>query len=334
MWRRCRTVLALASAHALQPTRRIRMGQTASSSLFSTTATNDDALDALRAVDSAQLLAEVKRRNLDASDAREEKKSSHVVGSLRDKAADSDKREKELREALQKLGVDADSIEGGPPKKAFQTYVRPRAKDNAVGQTPENAAHQIAFLQRHELARRATHLRNTDLAAQARRAAGLTPHPVHVVLDNVRSAENVGSIYRSADCGRVEAVITCGFTPNPLSTSKLAKTAFGAESAVGTRHYDNTGDALRALKERGVVVWALETVDGAVSYTTAPLPSLESPGVALVFGNEVTGVDQALFELVDHVVEIPTHGAKNSMNVACAATVVICDVLRRWGVNT
>ena len=92
------------------------MGQTASSSLFST-ATNDDALDALRAVDSAQLLAEVKRRNLDASDAREEKKSSHVVGSLRDKAADSDKREAELREALQKLGVDADSIEGGPPKR-------------------------------------------------------------------------------------------------------------------------------------------------------------------------------------------------------------------------
>ena len=168
MWRRCRTVLALASAHALQPTRPTRrMGQTASS-LFST-ATNDDALDALRAVDSAQLLAEVKRRNLDASDAREEKKSSHVVGSLRDKAADSDKREAELREALQKLGVDADSIEGGPPKKAFQTYIRPRAKENAVGQTPENAAHQIAFLQRHELARRATHLRNTDLAAQTRR---------------------------------------------------------------------------------------------------------------------------------------------------------------------
>ena len=238
------------------------------------------------------------------------------------------------RPALDTIGVDADSIEGGPPKKAFQTYVRPRAKDNAVGQTPENAAHQIAFLQRHELARRATHLRNTDLAAQARRAAGLTPHPVHVVLDNVRSAENVGSIYRSADCGRVEAVITCGFTPNPLSTSKLAKTAFGAESAVSTQHYDNTGDALRALKERGIVVWALETVDGAVSYTTAPLPPLESPGVALVFGNEVTGVDQALFGLVDHVVEIPTHGAKNSMNVACAATVVICDVLRRWGVNT
>ena len=312
------------------------MGQTASS-LFSTTTANDDALDALRAVDSAQLLAEVARRNLDVSDAApepEKKKSSHVVGSLRDKAADSDQREVELRAALQKLGVDADSIEGGPPKKAFQTYVRPRAKDNAVGQTPENAAHQIAFLQRHELARRATHLRNTDLAAQARRAAGLTPHPVHIVLDNVRSAENVGSIYRSADCGRVENVITCGFTPNPLSTSKLAKTAFGAESAVGTRHYDNTGDALRALKERGVVVWALETVDGAVSYTTAPLPPLESPGVALVFGNEVTGVDQALFDLVDHVVEIPTHGAKNSMNVACAATVVICDVLRRWGVNT
>jgi tRNA G18 (ribose-2'-O)-methylase SpoU len=327
MWRRCRTVLALASAHALQP-RRSSMGQTACS-LFST---NDDALDALRAVDSAQLLAEVARRNLDASDAAPPK-SSHHVGAQRDKAADSDRREAELRDALQTLGVDADAIEGGPPKKAFQTYLRPRDKDNAVGQTPQNAAHQIAFLQRHELARRATHLRNTDLAAQARRAAGLAPHPLFVVLDNVRSAENVGSIYRSADCGRAAEVITCGFTPNPLSTSKLAKTAFGAESAVKGSHYESTAEALKALRARGVVVWALETVDGAVSYTTAPLPALESPGVALVFGNEVTGVDQALFDLVDHVVEIPTHGAKNSMNVACAATVVVMDVLRRWGVN-
>ena len=129
MWRRCRTVLALASAHALQPTRRIRMGQTASS-LFSTTA-NDDALDALRAVDSAQLLAEVARRNLDVSDAREEKKSSHVVGSLRDKAADSDKREKELREALQKLGVDADSI--------CLLYTSPSPRDRSLARMPSSA---------------------------------------------------------------------------------------------------------------------------------------------------------------------------------------------------
>merc|ERR1739841_185106 len=107
MWRRL-TLLTASCTQALQPTRG-RMGQTASP-LFSTTA-NDDALDALRAVDSAQLLAEVARRNLDASDAREEKKSSHVVGSLRDKAADSDQREVELRAALTKLGVDADSIE-------------------------------------------------------------------------------------------------------------------------------------------------------------------------------------------------------------------------------
>ena len=68
-------------------------------------------------------------------------------------------------------------------------------------------------------------------------------------------------------------------------------------------------------------------------YASAPLPALDSPGVALILGNEVTGVDQSVLEHVDHVVEIPTHGTKNSMNVACAATVVIFDVLRRWGVG-
>jgi len=208
-----------------------------------------------------------------------------------------------------------------------------RRVGSRAGQTAENAAHQIAFLHRHELARRAEHLRNTDAAAAAREAKGLTPHPLTIVLDNVRSAENVGSIFRSADCGRCCELVTCGFTPNPFSTSKLAKTAFGAEAAVATRHFESTRDAVLALKGQGVVVWALETVDGASAYASAPLPALDSPGVALILGNEVTGVDQSVLEHVEHVVEIPTHGTKNSMNVACAATVVIFDVLRRWGVG-
>ena len=152
------------------------------------------------------------------------------------------------------------------------------------------------------------------------------------MLDNVRSAENVGSIFRSADCGRCLEVVTCGFTPNPLSTAKLAKTAFGAEAAVAHRHFESTKAAVEELKAAGVSVWALETVDGAAPYAAAPLPpgAFDGPGVALVLGNEVTGVDGAVLPLVDAVVEIPTFGTKNSMNVACAATTVIFDVLRRW----
>ena len=132
------------------------------------------------------------------------------------------------------------------------------------------------------------------------------------------------------DPGRCLEVVTCGFSPNPLSTTKIHKTAFGAETAVASRHFDSTKDALKALKDEGKQIWALETVDGATQYDATPLPPLDSSGVALVFGNEVTGVDASLLDDVDHVVEIPTYGTKNSMNVACAATVVIFDVLRRW----
>lgn len=78
-------------------------------------------------------------------------------------------------------------------------------------------------------------------------------------------------------------------------------------------------------------MWALETVDGAFPYATAPLPPPET-GLAIVLGNEVTGVDAAILDAVDHVVEIPTFGTKNSMNVACCATVIVFDVLRRWGI--
>ena len=144
---------------------------------------------------SAQLLAEVKRAEFRCERCSRRKEDSRRRCIKGQGPLDSDKR-RELREAL-KLGVDADSIEGGPPKKAFQTYLCETAReDNAVGQTPENAAHQIAFLQRHELARRATHLRNTDLAAQA--PGGRAGRPTLSIsrLENVRSAENVGSIAR------------------------------------------------------------------------------------------------------------------------------------------
>ncbi|KAH8059761.1 hypothetical protein JL721_9179 [Aureococcus anophagefferens] len=157
---------------------------------------------------------------------------------------------------------------GRPPLKAYHTYCRPRSGGDA-SQSAENAAHQIAFLQRHELARRDDHFRNTDLAAQGRKARGEAPHRIHVVLDNVRSAEN------------------------------LAKTAFGAEAAVAHRHFESTKAAVEDLKAAGVSVWALETVDGAAPYAAAPLPpgAFDGPGVALVLGNEVTGVDGAVLPL-------------------------------------
>ncbi|KAJ1460349.1 Alpha/beta knot methyltransferase [Pelagophyceae sp. CCMP2097] len=300
--------------------------------------------DVLRAADSAALVKELERRgifvdedasSLDGGDdaAPAKPKSSHVVGQLRPKDDLSDARQIDIDAALKRLGVvnGGKDLLPGPPFKAYNTFIRPRKPENGVKpQTVENAAHQIAFLNRHELARRDSHLRNTDDAARARDAKNLVPFPISIVLDNVRSAENVGSILRSADCGRCLEVVTCGFTPNAQSTSKIAKTAFGAEAAVPQRHFESTLEAVLSLKAQGVTVWALETVDDAKQYTNAPLPALPGGHVALVLGNEVTGVDQAVLAVVDALVEIPTYGTKNSMNVACCASIVIFDILRRW----
>jgi len=306
----------------------------------------------VRSVDSEILLNELARRGISFSGDEDfgiKRKSTHIVGSLREMSADGVKRKEELDAALLALGTDSSELVAGPPLKAYNTYLRPRSRSQT--QTVENAAHQIAFLNRHEKARRETQLRNTDNAARARRAAGLESHPLILILDNIRSAENVGSIFRTADCARCQEIITCGFTPNPLSTSKIQKTAFGAEESISSRHISSTKEALLDLKQKyqhdELLIWALETHDTAITHINSPLPTLhhdtdpsDEKGekrkrkvyLALLLGNEVTGVDLDLLHLVDAVVEIPTFGSKNSMNVAVAAGIVIYDVLRRWSI--
>lgn len=274
--------------------------------------------EAVRSADSALLLRELARRGV-GTDPDATRRQSHVVGSLRPKNDESDARSTALDAALLALGEPGPLFEG-PPLKAYNTFVRPRDRN---AQTVENAAHQIAFLQRHERSRRATYMRNTDVARETRG----DPNPITLILDNVRSAENVGSIYRTADCGRCANVVTCGLTPNPLSTAKIAKTAFGAEAGVESQHFESTLDACRHFKDQGWKLWALETVDGALPYTDAP----HGDKVAVLLGNEVTGLNLDVLSLVDAVVEIPTYGTKNSMNVAVAAGVVTYDLLRRFG---
>ena len=294
----------------------------------------EDVDDLVRAVDSETLLRELERRGIRAFEEKQQKSSSHSVGDLRPLDAFSLERQTELDANLVALGLDPLSLAGGPPLKAYNTYVRPRSSkiEGQRQQSAQNCAQQIAFLQRHEMTRRESLMRNTDEAARKRRAEGLRPRPLTLVLDNLRSAENVGSIFRTADCGRCLEILTCGLTPNPLSTAKLSKTAFGAETSLTTRHFDTTRAALEYLKQRqNTTIWALETHDSAQSHLTAPLPDdPSSSAVALVLGNEVTGVDVSLLPLVDAIVEIPTFGTKNSMNVAVAAGIVLYDILRRW----
>jgi len=156
--------------------------------------------------------------------------------------------------------------------------------------------------------------------------AQLPKFPVHLVLDNLRSAFNVGSIFRTADTARVERVVTCGYTAHPPHP-RLEKTALGALPLVATEHFDTTLQALDDCRARGLPVWALETTSHSRTYTQLSFPR----PVALVLGNEALGVDPEVLEAADQLVEIPVFGYKNSLNVASACAVVLFEILRQWG---
>ena len=151
--------------------------------------------------------------------------------------------------------------------------------------------------------------------------------PVYAVLDNLRSAFNVGSIIRAADCALVEKVTFCGITAHPPH-KKLEKTALGALAYVPWEYRPTAKDAVLALKEQGVSVVALELTDKSrvIWDHRFPLP------VALVLGNEALGVSEDVLELADAIVEIPMLGYKNSVNVAVAFGIAVYEIQRQhWG---
>ena len=163
----------------------------------------------------------------------------------------------------------------------------------------------------------------------ARTPAGQLPkierNPVHVVLDNLRSAYNVGSIFRTSDAGAVEHIHLCGMSAHPPH-KKLEKTALGAFEYVPWTYHERTTAALRRLGESGILRVAVE-----VTENSAPITGFEWPSpVAIVFGNEVTGINDRVLRACDATVRIPMHGYKNSMNVATAYGIVLYEVLRRW----
>lgn len=158
------------------------------------------------------------------------------------------------------------------------------------------------------------------------RLPAIERRPVHVVLDNLRSAFNVGSIFRTADAGAVAHVHLCGMTAAPPNL-KLAKTALGAFDYVPWTYHERTEDALEHLAQQGVPVVALEVAPDAANVFAFDWPR----PVALVFGNEVTGVGETVLARADRLAAIPMGGYKNSINVATAFGVVLYEVLRRWG---
>ena len=147
---------------------------------------------------------------------------------------------------------------------------------------------------------------------------------VIAVLENVRSASNVGSVFRSADAFLIEAIYVTGYTAKPPH-KEIRKTALGAEETVDWRHYVNAKEAIIDLKKNGYVVYAVEQVDKSIS-----LQKFQNPGpIAVIFGNEVTGVEQATIALCDGTIEIPQAGMKHSLNIATAAGIVLWELIRK-----
>lgn len=149
--------------------------------------------------------------------------------------------------------------------------------------------------------------------------------PVIVVLENIRSAYNVGSIFRTADAFLVESIYICGYSAKPPH-KEIKKTALGAEETVHWKHFKNTREAIEELKLGKYKVYAVEQTEG--SYKLHAANFRQSEKVAVVFGNEVSGVEQSSIDICDGSLEIPQLGMKHSLNVATAAGVVLWELVR------
>ncbi len=169
-------------------------------------------------------------------------------------------------------------------------------------------------------------VRNLDRQVPIEVYSALPRLPVTVVLDNLRSAFNVGAVFRTAECGRVEQLYTCGITAHPPD-QRLERTAMGTTEFVPHRHLESTREAVSLARQRGARIVALETTNVSRSLY-APWP--KEP-VCLLLGNEALGLGDDVLALADEVVEIPLLGYKNSLNVAVSFAVVLFEILRQWG---
>ena len=161
--------------------------------------------------------------------------------------------------------------------------------------------------------------------------------PLVVVMDNIRSMHNVGSVFRTADAFLIAGICLCGFTPQPPHRD-IQKTALGATESVDWLYYENTMAAVEALKEQGYKVFAIEQTKGSISLenfktylsnaSNADANKESNKAVAFVFGNEVEGVSEEVLAICDGAVEIPQYGMKHSLNISVAAAIVLWEMVR------
>lgn len=149
--------------------------------------------------------------------------------------------------------------------------------------------------------------------------------PVVVVLDNIRSQNNTGSVFRTADAFRLRGIFLCGITATPPHR-EIHKTALGATESVDWQYFPTTSEAIGQLRNEGYTVMAVEQAEGSVSLQD--FQADETIPLALVFGNEVNGIEDEVLRMADGIIEIPQFGTKHSINVSVSVGIVIWEVFR------
>lgn len=148
--------------------------------------------------------------------------------------------------------------------------------------------------------------------------------PIHVVLENIRSAFNVGAVFRTSDAAAIEKLWLTGITPYPPH-NRIPKTALGATETVSWEYKKDPLETIQQLKANGITPVAAELTKGSIDYTKFEYPT----PVALVLGNEITGVSEDALELCETAVEIPMHGTKKSLNVEVSYGIIVYEILRQ-----
>ncbi len=170
-------------------------------------------------------------------------------------------------------------------------------------------------------------LKNRELGRKSIEAFKATPKlPIIVVLDNIRSLNNIGSVFRTGDAFLIEGIYLCGITACPPNKD-IHKTALGATESVEWNYFKTTSDAIKKLKEKAYKIIPIEQVEGSKSLESFPVNKKEK--YALVFGHEVKGVDQIIIDKADDCIEIPQEGTKHSLNISVSAGVVLWEFYKK-----
>ena len=149
--------------------------------------------------------------------------------------------------------------------------------------------------------------------------------PITIVLDNVRSALNVGSVFRTADSFLIENIILCGITTTPPN-KKIRKVALGATNSVDWQFEKNNFDAILKLKQNGYYIMGVEQTDKSSKLNNCTLPNQP---IAIIMGNEISGVSKKIIDICDEVIEIPQFGTKHSLNISVATGIVVWELWKQ-----